>query len=99
MSIQHVSAQHPKRGDVSFFTRCAAALSNFTASRIGPGPTARVWNDSSSTPKTEMDQVLNSAVMMGKDRLPIALMGQVYVRVCLEGGAIQPGNLLVSSSI
>jgi hypothetical protein len=28
----------------------------------------------------------------------VALSGQVYVRVSLEGGAIEPGDLLVSSS-
>jgi len=30
--------------------------------------------------------------------LPIAVAGQVYVRVCLEGGAVHPGDLLVASS-
>ncbi len=31
--------------------------------------------------------------------LPVALMGRVYVRVCAEGGAVAPGDLLVSSSL
>lgn len=30
--------------------------------------------------------------------LPLAVAGQVYVRVCLEGGAVRPGDLLVASS-
>jgi hypothetical protein len=34
----------------------------------------------------------------GTTDLPIAMAGQVYVRVCLEAGTIQPGDLLVSSS-
>lgn len=34
----------------------------------------------------------------GTTDLPIAMAGQVYVRVCLEAGSIQPGDLLVSSS-
>ncbi|NEQ48670.1 MAG: hypothetical protein F6K11_00865 [Leptolyngbya sp. SIO3F4] len=35
----------------------------------------------------------------GTSDLPIAIAGQVYVRVTLEGGAIQAGDLLVASSI
>jgi hypothetical protein len=34
----------------------------------------------------------------GSNDLPIAVNGQVYVRVCLEGGSIEVGDLLVSSS-
>ena len=34
----------------------------------------------------------------GSSDLPVALSGQVYVRVSGENGAIQPGDLLVSSS-
>ena len=34
----------------------------------------------------------------GSTDLPVAVAGQVYVRVSLEGGAIQVGDLLVSSS-
>jgi hypothetical protein len=34
----------------------------------------------------------------GTANMPIAICGQTYVRVCLEGGAIQTGDLLVSSS-
>jgi hypothetical protein len=34
----------------------------------------------------------------GSNDLPLAVSGQVYVRVCLEGGAIEPGDLLVASS-
>jgi len=34
----------------------------------------------------------------GTTDLPIAVAGQVYVRVSLEGGSIQVGDLLVSSS-
>lgn len=34
----------------------------------------------------------------GSADLPIAVSGQVYVRVCLEGGPIRPGDLLVASS-
>ena len=34
----------------------------------------------------------------GSDDLPVAVSGQVVVRVCLEGGPIEPGDLLVASS-
>jgi hypothetical protein len=34
----------------------------------------------------------------GSNDLPLAVSGQVYVRVCLEGGSIEPGDLLVASS-
>jgi hypothetical protein len=34
----------------------------------------------------------------GSTDLPIAVAGQVYVRVCLEGGAVRPGDILVASS-
>lgn len=34
----------------------------------------------------------------GSHDLPIAMSGQVYVRVCLEGGPVQAGDLLVASS-
>lgn len=34
----------------------------------------------------------------GSNDLPVAVSGQVAVRVCLEGGPIEPGDLLVSSS-
>jgi hypothetical protein len=34
----------------------------------------------------------------GSHDLPLAVAGQVFVRVCLEGGPIEPGDLLVSSS-
>ena len=34
----------------------------------------------------------------GSNDLPLAVSGQVYGRVCLEGGAIEPGDLLVASS-
>lgn len=34
----------------------------------------------------------------GSGDLPISLCGQVYVRVCLEGGSLKVGDLLVSSS-
>lgn len=34
----------------------------------------------------------------GSSDLPVAVSGQVAVRVCLEGGAIEPGDLLVTSS-
>jgi hypothetical protein len=34
----------------------------------------------------------------GSNDLPLAVSGQVYVRVCLEGGSIAPGDLLVASS-
>jgi hypothetical protein len=34
----------------------------------------------------------------GSIDLPLAVSGQVYVRVCLEGGSIEPGDLLVASS-
>jgi hypothetical protein len=33
----------------------------------------------------------------GSTDLPVALSGQVYVRISLEGGAIEPGDLLVAS--
>lgn len=35
----------------------------------------------------------------GSNDLPIALMGQVYVRAVTEGGTIQAGDLLVASSV
>ena len=35
----------------------------------------------------------------GTNDLPVALSGQVYVRVCVENGSIKTGDLLVSSSI
>ncbi len=35
----------------------------------------------------------------GSTDLPIAVAGQIYVRVCDEGGKVRPGDLLVSSSI
>ena len=34
----------------------------------------------------------------GSSDLPIAVSGQVFVRVCFEGGPIRPGDLLVASS-
>ncbi len=34
----------------------------------------------------------------GSNDLPVAVSGQVAVRVCLEGGPIEPGDLLVASS-
>jgi hypothetical protein len=34
----------------------------------------------------------------GSTDFPIAVVGQVYVRVCLENGPIHPGDLLVASS-
>jgi len=34
----------------------------------------------------------------GSNDLPLAVSGQVYVRVCGEGGPIEPGDLLVASS-
>lgn len=34
----------------------------------------------------------------GSNDLPLAVSGQVYVRACLEGGSIEPGDLLVASS-
>jgi hypothetical protein len=34
----------------------------------------------------------------GSNDLPVAVSGQVFVRVCPEGGAIEPGDLLVASS-
>ena len=46
--------------------------------------------------------LLNSAITIGrrdtsKSSVPIAIAGQVYVRVNAEGGEIKPGDLLVSS--
>lgn len=35
----------------------------------------------------------------GTNDLPVAVSGQVYVRVSLEGGSIEPGDLLVASSL
>lgn len=35
----------------------------------------------------------------GTNDLPLAVSGQVFVRVCLEGGPIAPGDLLVASSL
>jgi hypothetical protein len=34
----------------------------------------------------------------GSNDLPVAVSGQVAVRVCLEGGPVEPGDLLVASS-
>ncbi|HEX4965768.1 MAG TPA: collagen-like protein [Thermoanaerobaculia bacterium] len=34
----------------------------------------------------------------GSNDLPVAVSGQVAVRICLEGGPIEPGDLLVASS-
>jgi hypothetical protein len=34
----------------------------------------------------------------GSNDLPLAVSGQVCVRICLEGGSIEPGDLLVASS-
>lgn len=34
----------------------------------------------------------------GTNDLPLAVSGQVFVRICLEGGPIDPGDLLVASS-
>ena len=34
----------------------------------------------------------------GTNDLPVAMAGQVYVRVCTEGGSVKVGDLLVSSS-
>ncbi|HBL26233.1 MAG TPA: hypothetical protein DD490_05290 [Acidobacteria bacterium] len=35
----------------------------------------------------------------GSNDLPLAVSGQAFVRVCLEGGSVEPGDLLVASSI
>ncbi len=46
---------------------------------------------------------LKPAVTLGESRdhhsVPVAVAGQVYVRVCLQSGPINPGDLLVASSI